>query len=111
MKKNPPQSDEDAAFAQNLTENWTSLVRRSAAATVRRVVAEREERWNRRFAALNRGLLATGLALVAAFPFACAKLQELERVANEYSLQTARRTLDVDSPFASGFGLDADAER
>ncbi len=101
MKKIPPKNgDENAAFAQDLAENWASLVRRSAKATVRRAVAEREERWNRRFAALNRGLLATGLALVAAFPFACAKLQELERVANEYALQTARRTLDDDSPTA-----------
>ncbi len=81
-----------------LRERWETVVRRSAAATVRRV--ERQAAVERFCGLANRCALAVGLFLVVEFPFVCAALEAMRESTEAYCETLATAEFDEESSSA-----------
>lgn len=94
-RKQTNETPEDA-----LRDRWETVVRRSAAATVRR--AERQAAVERFCGVANRCALAVGLLLVVEFPFACAALESMRESTAAYCAALAAAEVDpVGDAFAA----------
>lgn len=78
-----------------LRDRWETIVRRSAAATVRRV--ERKAAVERFCGVANRCALAVGLFLVVKFPFDCAVLEATARSASAYCETLTAASFDAET--------------
>ena len=84
-----------------LRDRWETIVRRSAAATVRR--AERQAAVERFCAVANRCALAVGLLLVVEFPFACAALESMRESTAAYCEALAAAEFGAEASGDSAF--------
>ncbi len=92
-RKRTNETTEDA-----LRDRWETVVRRSAAATVRRV--ERQAAVERFCGVANRCALAVGLLLVVEFPFACAALDSMRASTEAFCETLAAAEFDAESSSA-----------
>ncbi|MBQ7029923.1 MAG: hypothetical protein IJN32_06730 [Thermoguttaceae bacterium] len=88
-RKRTNETTEDA-----LRDRWETVVRRSAAATVRR--AERQAAVERFCGVANRCALAVGLLLVVEFPFVCAALETTRASTAAYCEMLAAAEVDAE---------------
>ena len=97
-RKRRNETTEDA-----LRDRWETIVRRSAAATVRRV--ERQAAVERFCGVANRCALAVGLLLIVEFPFACAALASMRESTEAYceTLAIAERDAEASAAPDSAF--------
>lgn len=87
-----------------LRDRWETVVRRSAAATVRR--AERQAAVERFCGVANRCALAVGLLLVVEFPFVCAALESTRESTAAYCAALAVAEFDAEP--ADAFATDGE---
>jgi hypothetical protein len=93
-RKRKNETTEDA-----LSDRWETIVRRSAAATVRR--AERQAAVERFCGVANRCALAVGLLLVVEFPFVCAALETMREPTTAYCETLAAAEFDAEPSTAN----------